>query len=100
MMTNLIFTAIGKFLPDEPIEGISKPIDSGDFLFRCAIVPSEVMIYEEWFANPDFPYYHHKGPFLTVKLKSCTERTLICTFEEFHLKYQAAMSAITLTKLN
>jgi len=101
MMSRLLFTAIGKFVdPDRP-EGLGhKSTDDPDFLFKCAIIADEIIIYEEWIENPQCIVYNHKGPFVTVKMFTCNERTLLCSFEEFDKRYQQAMNAIPNYKEN
>lgn len=100
-MSRLIFTAIGKFVdPDRP-EGLGhKSTDDPDFLFKCAIVTEEIIIYEEWFENPDYKIYKHPGPFVTVKMSTCNERTLICSFEEFDKRYVASTEEVINFKHN
>lgn len=91
-MSRLIFTAIGKFVDPDRSENIPyESINDPDFLFKCALIPEEIIIYEEWSENPHHEVYNHKGPFVTVKMPTCNERTVICSFEEFDRRYLAAM---------
>lgn len=100
-MSRLIFTAIGKFVDPEQPEGVGhKSIEDPDFLFKCAIDPDEIIIYEEWFENPAYKVYNHKGPFVCVKMSTCNERMLICSFEEFDKKYMTAMQDLVNFKHN